>query len=84
MGLRKKLIRKEKLIREKLMSEKLISEETLINEVDYGSRNIPLTTNQISLLISKSFELSIKAEKIIKKRIIRCKYVYSRTFPLRF
>ena len=35
----------------------------LINEAEYGSRNIPLTTNLISLLISKLFGLSIKAEK---------------------
>ena len=34
----------------------------------YGSRNIPLITNLISLLISKLIGLSIKAGKIIKKK----------------
>ena len=35
------------------------------NEAEYGSRNIPLTTNLITLLISKLFRLSITAAKII-------------------
>ena len=39
----------------------------LIGEAEYGSRNIPLTTNLLSLLNSKIFELSIRAGKIIKE-----------------
>ena len=35
------------------------------SEAEHGSRSIPLTTNLISLLISKLFGLSVKAEKII-------------------
>ena len=41
---------------------------TYISEAEHGSRNIPLTTNLISLLISKFFRLSIKAGEIIKKK----------------
>ena len=41
------------------------NEEKHISEAEHGSRNIPVTTNLISLLISKLFGLSIKAEKIV-------------------
>ena len=34
------------------------------SEADFGSRNIPVTTNLISALISMLFGLSIKAGKI--------------------
>ena len=44
------------------------NEEKHISEAEHGSRNIPLTTNLISLLISELFGLSIKAGKIIKKQ----------------
>ena len=41
-----------------------------ISEAEDGSRNIPLTTNLISLTISKLFGLSIKAGKIkLKKKL---------------
>ena len=40
------------------------NEEKLISEDEYGSRNIPLTSNLIKLLISKLLELSIKAGQI--------------------
>ena len=38
------------------------------NEAEDGSRNIPLTTNLISLTISKLFGLSIKGGKIKLKK----------------
>ena len=38
------------------------------NEPEDGSRNIPLTTNLISLTISKLFGLSIKGGKIKLKK----------------
>ena len=38
------------------------------SEADYGSRNIPLTTNLISLSILMLFGLSIKAGKIKSKK----------------
>ena len=38
------------------------------NEAENGSRNIPLTTNLISLTISKLFGLSIKGGKIKLKK----------------
>ena len=40
-----------------------LNEEKLISEAEYGSRNIPLTTNAISLLIFKLPGVSIKAEQ---------------------
>ena len=41
-----------------------------ISEAEDGSRSIPLTTNLISLTISKLFGLSIKAGKIkLKKKL---------------
>ena len=43
-------------------------EEKLITEADYGSKNISLTANLISLLILKLYELLIKAGKIILKK----------------
>ena len=56
-----------------------------ISEAKYGSRNISLTTNLISVLLSKLFGLSIKARKLTQKRIIIwCKYVCSGTCPLHF
>ena len=39
-----------------------------MSEDEYGSRNIPLTTNLIKLLISKLLGLSIKAGKIKFKK----------------
>ena len=44
------------------------NEEKLISEAEYGSRNIPITTNLIIQLILKLFGLSIKAGKNIKKK----------------
>ena len=41
------------------------NEEKHISGAEHGSRNVPFATNLISLLISKLFGLSIKAEKII-------------------
>ena len=35
-----------------------------MSKADFGSRNIPVTTNLISALISRLFGLSIKAGKI--------------------
>ena len=40
------------------------NETKLISEADFGSRNIPVTTNLISALILMLFGLSIKAGKI--------------------
>ena len=40
------------------------------SEAEDRSRNIPLTTNLISLMTSKLFGLSIKAEKIKLKKYI--------------
>ena len=54
-----------------------------MTEPKRGSTNIPLTTNLISLLISKLFGLPIKEGKI-KKKIIWCKYVYTETCLLNF
>ena len=42
-----------------------LNEETLISKAEYGSTNIPLIINLISLLISKLIGLSIKEGKII-------------------
>ena len=53
---------------EKVFKKWDYNEEKLISEAEYGSRNIPVTTNLISLLISKFFELSIKAASFSKKK----------------
>ena len=46
-------------------------QETLekhVSEAEHGSRNIPFTTNLISLLISKLFQRSIKTGKLFFKK----------------
>ena len=61
---------------EKVFKKWDYNEEKLISEAEYGSRNIPVTTNLISLLISKFFELSIKAASFSKKKKNKSKFLF--------
>ena len=47
-----------------------------MSEAEYGSRNIPVTTNLISLLISKFFDCQLKQLLFQKKQKNKSKFLF--------
>ena len=61
---------------EKVFKKWDYNEEKLISEAEYGSRNIPVTTNLISLLISKFFDCQLKQLLFQKKQKNKSKFLF--------